>query len=108
MFKIKGTSIELTRGDTAVFELTLTDADGVEYTLHPGDIIVFSLKASTASNRYLFQKEFIENTMKIDPSDTSLLSCGTYTYDIQLTNREGDVFTVVEPSRFTIKEEVTR
>lgn len=108
MFKIKGTSIELTRGDTAVFDLALTDADGIEYTIHPGDVIVFSLKASTASNRYLLQKEFTDSTMKIDPSDTSALSCGTYIYDIQLTNREGDVFTVVEPSKFAIKEEVTR
>lgn len=108
MFRIKGHSIELTRGDTAVFELTLTDIDGIEYTIHPGDVILFSVKTDTKSSRYLLQKRFTGKTIKLEPEDTAALSYGTYVYDVQLSNCEGDVFTVIEPSKFAVKEEVTR
>ena len=46
-------------------------------------------------------------TIKIDPQDTKSKEIGVYLFDIQLTKANKDVFTVVGPKNFEIKEGIT-
>ena len=47
MFRIFKNKIFLTRGDSAIFTLTITDTNGDEYTPAEGDEITFTVKANT-------------------------------------------------------------
>lgn len=44
----------------------------------------------------------------IEPEDTTDLDYGKYKYDVQLNTAKGEVFTVIGPNNFYVKEEVTR
>ena len=113
MFKIdKFNTIELTRGDSAVIELSL-DAyfdDGRKHCYRPqiGDEIILTVRATRdCSDKILFQKSLREKSyFLIDPKDTRHLETGNYYYDIQLTTADKDVFTVVPLSKFKILREV--
>lgn len=107
MFKITGNNIEITRGDTAMIALNLTGADGNEYILKAGDIALFTVKRNTREAKCLIQKKFNDGQIKIEPSDTENLSYGDYFYDVQLQLAAGDIFTVIPPAKFSVKEEVT-
>ena len=48
-----------------------------------------------------------EAVIAINHEDTSGLDFGDYVYDIQWTRADGTVTTIVEKSRFTLREEVT-
>ena len=43
MFKIEDTTIHLTRGDMAIFEVSTVDEDGNDYIFQVDDIIRFSV-----------------------------------------------------------------
>lgn len=105
MFSIEGNTISITRGDTGLFDIELYDMDGNKYEMQDGDSIIFTVKKGTEGEEILIQKTglFIE----IDPTDTKNLKYGTYKYDIQLTFADGRVCTVVTPSDFKIRDEVT-
>lgn len=108
MLYIEGSTIRLTRGDTAYLQVPLKTADGA-YTINADDTLEFSVKRTTKDEDYVFQKTVIgEDTFHIEPVDTTELSFGKYVYDIQLTTNNGDVFTVVPPSTFEVLAEVTR
>ena len=108
MFKIKGQSVSITRGDSAKITVDLKDEMTKEtYTLKPEDELVFTVKKDYRDNAPVFQLESDGNGMfTILPSTTSALDFGRYDYDVQLTTSEGDVYTVIV-SDFTITEEVT-
>jgi hypothetical protein len=107
MLYIDGNTIRLTRGDTAFIHIPLTTAEGV-YEMDPTDTLTFSVKKTTRDTEYIFQKENTgDNVFHIEPSDTSSVAFGKYTYDVQLSNNDGDVFTVIPPSTFEVLAEVT-
>lgn len=69
MFKIKGTTIYLTRGDEATFDLSIDD-----YTFKQGDFVTFKVyKAEELNKAPLLNKKIIvnEETTKIEISLTS-------------------------------------
>ena len=106
-FKIKGNNIEITRGDTGIIEFTPDN-----YQLKNGDVVYFSVKENVEDEYYAIQKEiknFIGNkaVIVINPEDTSDLDYSTYFYDIQLALSDGTINTVIEKSKFKIKEEIT-
>lgn len=107
MFKINAnSSIELTRGDSAAFNISIKDADGDEYTLQDGDELLFTIKKNVNTNEIILQKSGTH--IEIQPEDTEGLSYGDYVYDVQLTIAEdGRVDTIITPSKFRIREEVT-
>ena len=101
-------SIELTRGDTARLSVTVTNDDGEEYEVQSTDTLTLSIKKKVKDSEALVSKIIIgSKTFHIEPRDTSGLPFGSYVYDVQLTTAEGDVYTVITPSNFTIAEEVT-
>lgn len=109
MFKVSGNKVYLTRGDSAVFELTVKDAEGSTYDFS-SDTVVFSMKKNCNDPNVLIQKTFDENgKITFEPEDTNRLPFGSYLYDVQLTHTDGDVTTIdtiIVPSTFEIGAEV--
>ena len=115
MFKIDGTTVWLTRGDTFQTTVTIKQADGTAYTPSGSDEVTFGLK------RALFKdggKEFADSTPLISktipiatmtltllPTDTEKLSFGHYKYDIELIHN-GEVSTFIENADFFLTPEV--
>ena len=69
MFRIFKNKIFLTRGDSAIFTLTITDANGDEYTPAEGDEITFTVKANTETRDILIQKDASSGKIEIQPED---------------------------------------
>ena len=115
MYRIDGTSVWLTRGDTFETTVTIKQADGTTYTPSGSDEVTFGLKRALFTNG---GKEFADTTPLISktipiatmtltllPTDTEKLSFGKYKYDIQLTHN-GEVSTFIENADFIITPEV--
>lgn len=91
-------NIYLTRGDTGIFTVSLVDKDGNPYVPQEGDTIRFAMaKKFGASSDVLVNKSFPADTMtlEIEPQDTKHLAFGDYVYDIELTDVDGHVSTVI-------------
>lgn len=107
MLKVCGSDIQLTRGDSAYFDLEITCPDNTKYQRIDGDKLVFTVKRSYNSEFEYLQKELDGLALEIKASETSELDYGSYWYDIELTTADGAVFTVIGPARFIMREEVT-
>ena len=106
MVKIQGTSIYMTRGDTATINLSIKDENKNEYELGEGDIVVFSVKKTLSDESYLIQKTFKDKEIVIEHEDTKDLSFGEYLYDVQVTFSDGKVSTIITPSKLILEGEV--
>lgn len=110
--KIDGTNISIIRGDSEVIKVSCRDESGVDFHFAEGDIVYFTVKRSTNTEEKILQKivtEFTEGValITIFPEDTRELKTGIYYYDIQLNRANGQVKTIIPPSKFTINAEVT-
>lgn len=111
---INGQDIYMTRGDTESITLSIFDEEGnlIPFSNANGDIVYFTVKASTQTGTVSFQKTITiftpegEAIVEIVPNDTKDLRYGDYVYDVQI-NKNGNVTTVVKPAKFVIQEEVT-
>lgn len=105
-----GGKIRLTRGDTAMLTVVITnETTGKEYVVAKDDTLTMTIKRDTSETEPLIQKNLVGlNTFHIQPNDTSNLEFGEYEYDVQLTTASGEVYTVIEPSPFVVLKEVTR
>ena len=101
--------ISLTRGDTAYLEINIVDElVGGEYVMEENDILTLSVKKTVKDQEILLQNiSKGSNTFHIEPEDTKGFDFSSYQYDVQLTKANGDVFTVIVPSKFEILPEVT-
>ena len=108
MFKIDGTYITLTRGDTFKCEVKIYTAEGEEYIPAEGDIIRFAMKKTAYDRIPLIKKTISHEDMllEINPEDTQNLDFGTYIYDIQITLEDGTVDTFLADARINIAVEV--
>lgn len=100
-------TIEFVRGDSQIFKIDITDGGGNEYEWQDGDYAIFTVKKSYSDERIVIQKIMKTNMFKLEPSDTSNLNIGNYDYDIQLTQADGTVTTIISCSQFTLLPEVT-
>jgi hypothetical protein len=107
MFKTINNRIYLTRGDSAILNLSITDKDGNAYILSSGDTVVLTVKTDTVTTAYVIQKTLINGQFSILPSDTEALSYGDYIYDVQLVMNDGTTDTIIPPSLFHLDPEVT-
>ena len=123
MFKICGTTISLTRGDTlgAVVNILekLSDGTTQPYVPAEGDTVSFALKDARMKRRAdgymefkdpecLITKEIPTDTLilELDPEDTQTLGFGAYVYDIRLTHADGRVDTFIHDGVFNLCVEV--
>ena len=110
--EIQGYNISMIRGDTETIKISCKDAQGVDVPLEDGDTLYFTVKKSTNTEEKILQKIVTEFTdgialITIFPKDTRELKIGSYYYDIQLNRANGQVKTIIPPSRFIINAEVT-
>lgn len=107
MLKCEGNTIHLTRGDSAVLLLKIRKDDDTEYELQAGDSVLFTVKNSVYDTAVIIQKKLIDGAIKLTPSDTKNLQYGTFYYDVELTQTDGFVATVIGPQKLIIEPEVT-
>jgi len=110
--EIQGYNIAMIRGDTEIIKVSCKDAQGVDVPFKDGDTLYFTVKSSVGTEKIELQKvitEFPDGIayINISPDDTKHMSFKSYYYDIQLTRADGTVKTIIPPSKFTIKGEVT-
>ena len=118
MFKIEGTTITLTRGDTLLATVGMYEDDEgtVPYTPDQNDVLRFYLKtykfkrdkSDYAEDEPLVTKQIPVNsrTLKLDPEDTKQLPIGDYVYDVELTRADGMVDTFINNATFKLVYEV--
>lgn len=100
-------NISITRGDSAIFALSIKKADGEPYKIAEGDTVIFTVKMSTFDTKIITQKTVVDGVVRLHPEDTKDLEYGTYYYDVELTQADGFVSTVISPHKFIVEQEVT-
>lgn len=107
-YSIKDNLITLTRGDTLIAHIEITNPDGSPYTPVEGDSVRFAMKSKVTDTEPLLLIDIPIDTMdlKINPEDTKSLPFGKYIYDLQLTKANGDVDTFITMSSLRLTEEV--
>lgn len=107
-YSVSGTTIKLTRGDTFMALISITNQNGDPYVPVEGDSIRFAMKQTYDQAEPLLVKYVPIDTMKlvIEPDDTKGLAFGKYIYDIQLTKATGEVDTFITEATIKITEEV--
>lgn len=101
MLKIEGNNIFLTRGDSAVIDLTIYDEQGNIYTPKQNDVIVFSVKLNVNNIELALRKTFEDLTITITKLESLKFNYGTYFYDIKLIN-EDLIDTFITSGKFII------
>jgi len=110
--KIMGSNISMIRGDSETITVSLIGSSNVVVPFVTGDTVYLTIKINDCTATKLLQKvitDFPEGkaVIEIKPEDTKSLTFGDYVYDIQLTTALGVVTTIVTPSKFSIKGEIT-
>ena len=110
--EIQGYNISMIRGDTETIKISCKDVQGVGVPLEDGDTLYFTVKSSVGTEEKEMQKVITEfpdgiGYINISPDDTKFMSFRSYYYDIQLTRADRTVKTIIPPSIFTVKGEVT-
>lgn len=98
----------MTRADTLLTKIDITDAEGNEYVPEATDQLRFALKKDYNDKKVLIYKEIPLDTMilRVDSEDTKKLTQpGTYVFDIQLTYGDNIVDTIIS-GKFKLIQEV--
>lgn len=98
--------ITFIRGDTVELSISLYDVDGEPYEVQEDDVLLWTVKRNTRTKEKVLQKQ-VTDTIMIEHEDTKELPYGEYVWDLQLTQSDGTVTTVIPPSRLRLLEEVT-
>lgn len=105
MILIDNNNITLIKGNTAYLSITLEG----DYSYQEGDILTLTVRKNIDDKDVALTKTIAANeNFEFAPEDTKAAAAGRYVYDVQLTTVDNDVFTVVAPSDFVLKEAVTR
>ena len=120
MVKVNGTTMLITRGDSAYIEFNIVDDSNVKYVFDEYTKIhiqVRSLENDDLDTGLLIdaetETEIDENDVAhylwhIVPADTAKSRADQdYVWDAQIEFADGDVYTFIESSKFKIKPEVT-
>lgn len=109
---VRGTNLEMVRGDTERLTVSREDASGDAVPFEIGDAVYLTVKTSPDTTYKAFQVTVTSFTdgkaiVEITPALTSGLDTGRYVYDVQLTEASGDITTLVKMSEFWLSPEVT-
>lgn len=107
VFKVDDNNIKMIRGDSGVFNISITDINGRNVELTDSDVLTFTLRRTVRNPTIILQKVIVGNKLDIKPADTEGLAFGAYVYDIELRRADGYVDTVIPPHEFLLMEEVT-
>jgi len=102
MLRIEDNNIYLTRGDTAVIDISLT-YDGEPYQMQEGDKLLFAMKRNVNFNYTVLSREYESQHIELYQADTNSLSFGEYDYSITYIHSGGAVDTFLT-GKFYITE----
>lgn len=102
MFDITDNIIKITRGDTAIINLTIYDQDDNTYTPTENDHIYFTVKPDINNEYYSFKKEFTNSSVELTKEDTIIFNFGKYFFDVRLENNT-NIDTVIVEGKFIIE-----
>lgn len=87
-------AIQLTRGDNATLNVTITnETSGEPYEISEKDVIEMTVRKKPCKDSdIMFHKKLVgSQSIIINPEDTKRMSYGDYVYDIQLTTEAGGI-----------------
>lgn len=101
-------TITLTRGDSFIARVDITDHEGKEIKPPEGSSLRFAMKKTFEDEEPLLVVNIPINTMLLElkPEQTHELPFGNYVYDVQLTTSEGLIDTIIPKGRLRLSEEV--
>lgn len=105
------TDVEIIRGTTNTFEITVTNAFGELYNLGSNEKLLFGVKKEHTDTEYIFVKTVRtgENgvyTVTLYPEDTEKCDCCRHYYDVAI--QSGDNFyNIIEASSFSVEPNIT-
>lgn len=85
MLIIDGNNISLSRGNTAIIDVSITK-DGSPYILKEGELIELNIKRKCGFNNVVLNKVSAIQSFIFSPSDTSTMGLGEYVYSITFNN----------------------
>lgn len=111
--RINGTDIFTIRGDTISITIECFDQYGDKVILGEGDLLYFTVKDSPNTTVKRIQR--IADTfdhqgnaiIEISSVETNVMRFGSYVYDVQWTDVNGVVRTVIPMSKFVVEPGVT-
>lgn len=119
MLKVDGTTITMTRGDSARINISIAYEGGESFIVEYGDIVRFTARrqyddpepALVIDIPLGYDAENEINTadsveLYIRPEHTRDLSYGSYKFDVQLIRANGDIDTFIDRADFVLTEEV--
>lgn len=83
---IDNNNIYLTRGDSAVISLDITDEHGERYIIQETDKVYFTIKQHFTNEEIILKKSIEDNAFIFKKEDTIDMNFGSYDYDIRLEN----------------------
>nr|DAI76866.1 MAG TPA: hypothetical protein [Caudoviricetes sp.] len=109
MLEIQDGAILLTRGDSAVLHVAITNgATGEDYEMQESDKLIFTVRKYPYKEAAVLIEKTLTggNIFRLKPGDTAALKYGTYKYDVELRSGD-DVYTVVPCGDLVLTKEVT-
>lgn len=109
--KLQNYHISIVRGDSGTLTVRCKGPGGEARPFSEGECVRLAVKADARQREALLQKaetDFPEGAavFSFAPEDTRALPFGNYRYDVRLTDREGNVFTIVPAGDFTVLEAI--
>jgi hypothetical protein len=93
-------NISMARGYPVDIPVQVRRASGADYTMIPGDTLMFTVKNAPGAQTTLIQKVVSEPVIPLVPADTTALNYGTYFYDLVLIGGGGWTETILGPCSF--------
>ena len=112
--QVNGTNLTMIRGDNATIFIRCETADGFGRPFEGGDTVRMTVKRllSDTQSAAVIRKTITEFSdgvavVEILPAETKALQPAAYIYDVELTEPDGRVTTIIRPSGFTVEGDVT-
>ena len=84
MFKISGTFIRMTRGDSFISEVEIYDSTGKPYELQPSDVVTYELK--DGDDVIITKVLGSDLILRLRSDETAALAKDVYDYSIHITS----------------------
>lgn len=113
MIKTSKTNITMTRGDSAYIRVRAKNSDSTNYIYKEGDVLHVQVRTPDLAEVVIEGNIAVDSVKNkhiwiLKPEDTKDLDIGTYVWDAQIETADGDVFTFIPLSDFTLTTEVTK
>lgn len=104
--------LSIVRGTTNAFGLAIEYANGDQFTIEDGQVLVFGLKRKPKDEECVLIKKIehsVDGTfyLELEPSDTADLESGTYFYDVGLQQSDTVFYNIISCSVFKILPNIT-